>query len=101
MVSKGVLTINAAYSLRLEDERGSIEPGKLANFTVLDQNPLSVDPMAIKDIEVWGTVMEGRVLKVGHATQKDAGLPIGKQPGATEFASKVLHHAVSVVHAHL
>lgn len=95
------VTINAAYSLRLEDERGSIEPGKLANFTVLDQNPLSVDPMAIRDIDVWGTVMEGRILKVGHATQKDAGLPIGKQPGATEFANKVLHHAVSVVHAHL
>jgi predicted amidohydrolase YtcJ len=31
-------------------------------MTILDENPLSVDPMAIRDIAVWGTVMEGRVL---------------------------------------
>jgi predicted amidohydrolase YtcJ len=56
------VTIDAAYSLRLEDEVGSIEPGKLANLTVLAENPLTVPPETIKDIEVWGTVHEGRVL---------------------------------------
>ncbi|NQX89277.1 MAG: amidohydrolase [Halioglobus sp.] len=58
------VTKEAAYSLQLEDEIGSIEPGKLANFTVLQENPLTVDPMNIKDIEVWGTVLEGRVQPV-------------------------------------
>lgn len=56
------VTIDAAYSLRLEDEVGSIEPGKLANLTVLAENPLTVAPQTIKDIAVWGTVHEGRVL---------------------------------------
>ena len=58
------VTSGAAYSLRLEDEVGSIEPGKLANFTVLEENPLTVPAEKIKDIKVWGTVHEGRVLPV-------------------------------------
>ena len=56
------VTIDAAYSLRLENEVGSVEPGKLANFTILADNPLTVPPQSIKDIAVWGTVHEGRVL---------------------------------------
>jgi predicted amidohydrolase YtcJ len=56
------VTINAAYSLRMEDQVGSIEPGKLANLTVLAENPLTVPPHAIKDIKIWGTMHEGRVL---------------------------------------
>ncbi|MFP6655903.1 MAG: amidohydrolase family protein, partial [Myxococcota bacterium] len=56
------VTINAAYSLRMEDQVGSIEAGKLANLTVLAENPLSVPPHTIKDIKVWGTMHEGRVL---------------------------------------
>ena len=56
------VTLEAAYSLKMEKEIGSIESGKLANFTVLHENPLTCDPMAIKDISIWGTVHEGRVL---------------------------------------
>ncbi|NIP16368.1 MAG: amidohydrolase family protein [Pseudomonadales bacterium] len=58
------VTIDAAYSLRLEDEVGSITPGKLANFTVLEADPFAVEPMEIKDIGVWGTVFEGRLQPV-------------------------------------
>ncbi len=55
------VTIEAAYSLRLEEEIGSIAPGKMANFTVLEADPFAVAPMQIKDIAVWGTVFEGRI----------------------------------------
>jgi len=58
------VTLDAAYSLRLESEMGSIASGKLANLTILDENPLTVDPAKIKNISVWGTVQEGRVLPV-------------------------------------
>lgn len=61
------VTLDAAYSLQLEKDVGSIEPGKLANFTILAKNPVTSDPMKIKDITVWGTVQEGRVLPVGSA----------------------------------
>jgi len=54
------ITIEAAYSWRLEHELGSITPGKLANFTILAEDPYAVDPLALKDIPVLGTVYEGR-----------------------------------------
>lgn len=66
------VTLGAAYSLRLEKDVGSIEPGKLANFTILGANPLTSDPMKIKDIPVWGTVQEGRVLPVGRHSVTEA-----------------------------
>ena len=53
------VTVDAAYQMHMDAEIGSIETGKFADFTVLDESPLDVDPMAIKDIEVWGTVVGG------------------------------------------
>jgi predicted amidohydrolase YtcJ len=91
------ITIEAAYSLRLEDEVGTISPGKRANFTVLAENPLTADPMAVKDIAVWGTVMEGQVLPSGRA-QKKAGLA-PSSPGAGDgFQHAALRHALMVAH---
>ncbi len=95
------VTINAAYSLRLEKDLGSIEPGKRANFTVLDRNPTTVDPMTIKDIIVWGTVMEGDVLKIQPAGQDDATLRQGWESNVHDFASHALRHALSAVHSHI
>jgi predicted amidohydrolase YtcJ len=53
------ITINAARVLNLENEIGSIEVGKTANFVLLDENPLKMEPMALKDIKVLGTVYRG------------------------------------------
>ncbi len=58
------VTIDAAQSLRLETQIGSIAPGKYANFTILEDDPYAVDPAKIKDIGVWGTVLEGTVYPV-------------------------------------
>jgi predicted amidohydrolase YtcJ len=55
----GAVTLGAAYQIKLDHEIGSIEPGKRADFAVLADDPLEVDPMALKDIEVWGTVLGG------------------------------------------
>ncbi len=60
------ITIEAAYSWRKENEIGSIAPGKIANFTVLEQDPYAVAPTALKDIAVWGTVFEGKVYPVAR-----------------------------------
>jgi len=57
---KGV-TLNAAYVLGLESDYGSISPGKYANFTLLEDSPLTVDHLLIKDIKVKGTIVEGRL----------------------------------------
>lgn len=53
------VTLGSAYLLGLDEDMGSIQTGKWADFTVLAESPLDVDPMAIKDIAVWGTVLAG------------------------------------------
>jgi predicted amidohydrolase YtcJ len=54
-------TLGAAYQLRMADEVGSIPPGKRADFSVLEEDPLAVEPMALRNIKVWGTVLSGVV----------------------------------------
>ena len=53
------VTQDAAYQMHMDHEIGSIECGKFADFAVLDESPLDIDPMKIKDIRVWGTVVGG------------------------------------------
>ena len=55
------VTIGSAYLLNCDDEYGSIEVGKHADFAVLAADPSEVDPMEIKDIEVLATVLGGVV----------------------------------------
>lgn len=58
------ITIEAAYSWGMEDSLGSIEVGKVANFTVLDQDPYKVDVNTLKDIPVYATVFESKLFPV-------------------------------------
>lgn len=55
------ITLGPAWTLKLDREIGSIECGKRADFCVLEDDPLAVDPMALKDVRVWGTVLSGQV----------------------------------------
>jgi hypothetical protein len=52
-------TIDAAWQVFQESERGSITVGKLADFVVLDANPLDV-PEDLENIRVHQTVRRGR-----------------------------------------
>ncbi len=54
------VTIEAARSLGIEDEVGSVTPGKRADFTVLEKDPAEVAPDQIREIGVWGVVLDGR-----------------------------------------
>ncbi len=59
------VTLGAAYLLGQDDKKGSIKAGKLADFTILDRNPLEVtSPDELKDIKVLGTVMGGKPFPV-------------------------------------
>ena len=53
------VTLGSAHQLHLDGEFGTIECGKAADLTILDDDPLAVDPLAIRDIGVWGTVVGG------------------------------------------
>ncbi|MAV49925.1 MAG: hypothetical protein CME93_03070 [Hyphomonadaceae bacterium] len=54
------VTINAAYILGLEQEIGTIEAGKRADFTILEANPLELAAQDWPAIGVWGVVLNGR-----------------------------------------
>ena len=57
------ITLGAAYTLKMDGEIGSIEAGKWADFAVLDADPLEVDPRALKDVPVHGTMIGGRAVE--------------------------------------
>jgi hypothetical protein len=53
------VTLDAAWQCRMEDKVGSLEPGKLADFTILEKDPTSVDATEIGKIKVSETWMDG------------------------------------------
>lgn len=59
------ITLGAAWTLGLDHEIGSIECGKRADFCVLEDDPLAMDPLRLKDARVWGTVLSGRLFPAG------------------------------------
>ncbi|AOB37829.1 amidohydrolase [Bordetella parapertussis] len=54
------MTLGAAYTLKLDHLIGSIEVGKLADFAVLEADPLEIAPQDLAGIGIWGTVLGGR-----------------------------------------
>ncbi len=70
-------TINNAFAAGEENEKGSIEIGKLADFTIVDRDLFEIAPAEIKDVRVLATIVGGRVVytapelkQAAAATQK-------------------------------
>ncbi len=55
-------TFSAAYASFEENIKGSLEPGKLADFVVLEKDILSIDPVEIRDVKVLRTVVGGQTV---------------------------------------
>jgi hypothetical protein len=54
------MTLWPAYQHFEENTKGSIEVGKVADFVVLSDNPVKIDPLKIADIKVVETIKGGR-----------------------------------------
>jgi predicted amidohydrolase YtcJ len=55
-------TIEGAWQDHMEQTKGSIEVGKLADFCILDQDILTVEPHSIKDIRNLMTIIGGKIV---------------------------------------
>jgi hypothetical protein len=55
-------TLNAAYASHEEKIKGSLQPGKLADFVIYDANLLTLESEKIKDVKVKMTVVGGKVV---------------------------------------
>ena len=55
-------TVYPARMMFGERERGSIEPGKFADFTLLTDDPCLVAPDQIKNISIIATISMGRIV---------------------------------------
>jgi predicted amidohydrolase YtcJ len=55
-------TIDAAYAAHQEEERGSISPGKFADFIVLSDDIMQIDASAIPRVRVLMTVLSGEIV---------------------------------------
>ena len=62
------VTINAAWQCHSEHEIGSLEPGKLADLVILEEDPRKVAPTSISDIGIAETWMDGKRVYSASAT---------------------------------
>jgi predicted amidohydrolase YtcJ len=58
-------TWGSAFASHQERDRGTVEVGRLADLVVLSDDPATVDPAAIRDIKVLGTLLGGEVVHGG------------------------------------
>ena len=54
------ITADAAWQNFEEDRKGTLEIGKLADLVVLSDDPLAIDPMKIRDIQILETIKDGQ-----------------------------------------
>jgi predicted amidohydrolase YtcJ len=54
------ITLGAAFTIGMDDVIGSIEIGKFADFSVLDEDPSEVPSERLGQLRVWGTILGGR-----------------------------------------
>ena len=60
-------TMGSAYAEFQEKEKGSITPGKLADFVILSDDIFKIDPAKIRDVKVLKTFLGGKVIwEAGH-----------------------------------
>lgn len=61
-ISLKSLTEWAAIQAFEENTKGTITKGKLADFVILDKNPLKIDPMTLANLKVMATIKEGKTI---------------------------------------
>ncbi|MEQ6888657.1 amidohydrolase family protein [Halomonas sp. CS7] len=84
------MTIWPAWQHFEEHDKGSIEPGKLADFVILSDDPTAVDPESLNELGVLATIKEDRVI---YAAEKAQALTARQSPfvASPQVAERFLH----------
>jgi hypothetical protein len=56
-------TVGSAYAESQDDIKGSLAPGKLADFTVLSEDIFQLDPVQIENVKPLTTVVGGEIVR--------------------------------------
>lgn len=91
------ITIEAAYSIQQENRVGSLEVGKDANLTILEKSPFDVAPAELKDIRIWGTMLEGRLQPVGKQPRSAAVTGVGPDTDVAALQQDISGKLISVL----
>jgi predicted amidohydrolase YtcJ len=94
-------TLWSAYQHFEEKSKGSLEVGKLADFVIVDKNPLTIDPMEIANIKVLETIKEGKTVfrRNSDATKPVVFSSCAESTACYKLASYTLGKA-GLVHSH-
>ncbi|MEZ4569169.1 MAG: amidohydrolase [Thermomicrobiales bacterium] len=57
-----MFTVSGAYATFEEDKKGALKPGMLADLTILEEDPRSVDPESLSSISVGATIIGGETV---------------------------------------
>jgi hypothetical protein len=84
------MTIWPAWQHFEEDRKGSIEPGKLADFVILSADPTSVDPETLSELKVLATIKEDEMVYDAAESAQIAGSRMPLFPSEPAFAHALL-----------
>lgn len=65
LVALKAMTLGSARLIKRDRELGSVTPGKRADLTVWADDPTTAPAEQLKDLELWGTVLSGRLQPIG------------------------------------
>jgi predicted amidohydrolase YtcJ len=97
MTALRAMTIWPAWQHFEEDRKGSIEPGKLADFVVLSADPTRVDPETLAELKVLATIKEDElVYEAEESSQRGASsVPLfSREPAVAHLFLDVFYRAM-------
>jgi predicted amidohydrolase YtcJ len=91
MTALKAMTIWPAWQHFEEDQKGSIEVGKLADFVILSDDPTAVDPETLIDLQVLAAIKEGEVIFEAKEGEREGNLDWRMFAANPHMAHQLLH----------
>jgi predicted amidohydrolase YtcJ len=100
MTGLKAMTIWPAWQHFEEEDKGSIEVGKLADFVILSDDPTAVDPETLADLQVMATIKEDEVVYEAEQDVREGRLERSFLPRDPGMAHEFLHAMYDAMSGH-